>query len=76
VQLLTASSPLSVNAAVTPCTPLTSSDTTAGNRRTNMPTASSVVSRLSTSRVTITSYTATRRPSSSPAAAALACAAS
>jgi hypothetical protein len=38
--------------------PLTSSDASAGKRRTSMPTASSVVSRLSTSRITSASCTA------------------
>jgi hypothetical protein len=55
-RLLTARSPSSVN---TPqVSPLNSSDTTAGKRSTSMPMASSVVSRLSTSRLTSASYTA------------------
>ena len=56
-RLLTARSPWSVNTA-TPPPLLTSSDTTIGNRRTSLPTASSVVCGLSTSRVTIASCTA------------------
>jgi hypothetical protein len=56
VRLLTARIPSSVNTRLS--SPLNSSDTTAGNRRTSMPTASSVVCRLSTSRVTSASCTA------------------
>jgi hypothetical protein len=60
VRLLAASIPWSVNTPhpPSPLFHLISSDTTAGNRCASMPTASSVVSRLSTSRFTIASCTA------------------
>jgi hypothetical protein len=57
-RLLTARTPWSVNANVTPGTLFISTDATAGNRSTSMPMASSVVSRLSTSHVTSASCTA------------------
>jgi hypothetical protein len=55
-RLLTARKPWSVNTRHPPL--LYSSDTTAGNRRASMPTASSVVSGLSISSITTASCTA------------------